>query len=65
MSPAVYDTTAAEITAGRAVYRASGSTLKFPGYLAAYGIAAEDEEETDKDSPKLPPLTEGETLKLV
>ena len=65
MSPAVYDTTAAEITAGRAVYRASGSTLKFPGYLAAYGIAAEDEEETDKDSPKLPPLKEGETLKLL
>ena len=65
MSPAVYDTTAAEITAGRAVYRASGSTLKFAGYLAAYGIAAEDEEETDKDSPKLPPLKEGETLKLL
>ena len=31
MSPAVYDTTSAEITAGRAVYRASGSTLKFAG----------------------------------
>jgi DNA topoisomerase-1 len=65
MSPAVYDTTSAEITAGRAVYRASGSTLKFSGYLAAYGISEEDEEETDKDSPKLPPLTQGETLKLV
>ena len=31
MAPAVYDTTSAEITAGRAVYRASGSTLKFAG----------------------------------
>ncbi len=31
MSPAVYDTTSAEITAGKAVYRASGSTLKFAG----------------------------------
>ena len=65
MSPAVYDTTAAEIRAGLAVYRASGSTLKFPGYLAAYGVSAEDEEESDKDSPKLPPLTKGETLKLL
>ena len=65
MNPAVYDTTSAEITAGKAVYRASGSTLKFPGYLAAYGISDEDEEETDKDSPKLPPLSEGEVLKLV
>ncbi len=65
MSPAVYDTTAAEIRAGKATYRASGSTLKFPGYLAAYGVSAEDEEEPDKDSPRLPPLTEGETLKLL
>ncbi|HEY4231509.1 MAG TPA: type I DNA topoisomerase [Thermoanaerobaculia bacterium] len=66
MSPAVYDTTSAEITAGKAVYRASGSTLKFPGYLAAYGVSGEEEEETtDKDSPKLPPLKQGETLKLL
>src|SRR4029453_13863219 len=61
MSPAVYDTTSAEITAGRAVYRASGSTLKFAGYLAAYGVSADEEDEgADKDSPKLPPLTQGE-----
>ena len=65
MSPAVYDTTSAEITAGKALYRASGSTLKFPGYLAAYGISGEEEDESDKDSPKLPPLKQGETLKLV
>jgi DNA topoisomerase-1 len=63
MNPAVYDTTSADIAAGRAIYRASGSTLKFAGYLAAYGIAAdEDEETTDKDGPRLPPLSEGETL---
>ncbi len=66
MSAAVYDATSADITAGRAVYRASGSTLKFAGYLAAYGIAADDEEEaTEKEGAKLPPLSEGETLKLV
>jgi DNA topoisomerase-1 len=65
MSPAVYDTTSAEITAGKALYRASGSTLKFPGYLAAYGVSGEEEDESDKDSPKLPPLKQGETLKLV
>jgi DNA topoisomerase I len=66
MSPAVYDTTSAEITAGRAVYRASGSTLKFAGYLAAYGVSADEEDEgADKDSPKLPPLAQGEKLKLL
>src|SRR5262249_53367461 len=65
MTPAVYDTTSAEITAGRAVYRASGSTLKSAGYLAAYGVTAEEEDDADKDSPKLPPLTVGEKLKLL
>ena len=65
MTPAVYDTTSADIEAGKAIYRASGSTLKFPGYLAAYGVSAEDEEESEKDSPKLPPLTQGETLRLL
>src|SRR5512138_487222 len=67
MAPAVYDTVSAEIEAGRAVYRASGSTLKTPGYLAVYGVSAEEEDETDKDSAgaKLPPLASGETLKLL
>ena len=67
MAPAVYDTVSAEIEAGRAVYRASGSTLKTPGYLAVYGVAPEDEEDSDKDvaGSKLPPLRAGETLKLV
>ncbi|HEV8231653.1 MAG TPA: DNA topoisomerase, partial [Thermoanaerobaculia bacterium] len=65
MAPAVYDTVTAEIEAGRAIYRASGSTLKTPGYLAVYGVAAEEDEETEKDGAKLPPLTAGEMLKLV
>jgi DNA topoisomerase I len=67
MAPAVYDTVSAEIEAGRAVYRASGSTLKTPGYLAVYGVSAEEEDDSEKDTTgaKLPPLAEGETLKLV
>jgi DNA topoisomerase-1 len=66
MAPAVYDATSAEIEAGKAVYRASGSTLKSAGYLAAYGVTADqDEEESEDGSSKLPPLKQGETLKLV
>ena len=65
MAPAVYDATSAEIEAGRAVYRASGSTLKSAGYLAAYGVAADEEEEGENGTGRLPPLAEGETLKLV
>ena len=72
MAPAVYDATSAEIEAGRAVYRASGSTLKSPGYLAAYGLAAEEEseegekgEKSETGSTRLPALTQGETLTLL
>ncbi len=78
MKPAVYDQTAADINAGRAVFRASGSTLKFPGYLAVYGqgLTLEEQDEKDKKakegeevpeeaSGQLPPLSEGEQLKLV
>ncbi|HTO86968.1 MAG TPA: type I DNA topoisomerase [Thermoanaerobaculia bacterium] len=66
MNPAVYDTVSAEIEVGPAVYRASGSTLKFAGYLAAYGVEVGEEEEGEAEgSAKLPPLREGETLKLL
>jgi len=78
MKPAVYDQTTAEIAAGRALFRATGSTLKFAGWLAVYGAGLTPEEEAEKekaqkagdetaDEPtgELPLLTEGEKLKLV
>ena len=64
MNPAVYDVVSAEIAAGAAAYRASGQTVKFPGYLAVYGVSEDDEEEKE-GSAVLPPLVEGETLSLV
>ncbi|MFN0061198.1 MAG: type I DNA topoisomerase [Myxococcaceae bacterium] len=78
MNPAVYDQTSADIAAGRATFRASGSTLKFAGYLKVYGgLTAEEEAEKEKSrrtgdeataaeesSEELPELIEGETLKL-
>jgi DNA topoisomerase-1 len=75
MVPAVYDQTAADITAGRATFRATGSVLKFPGYLAVYGAqrpedeagaepeAKADGEGQNKDAA-LPPLEEGMDLTL-
>ncbi|MBC8645900.1 MAG: type I DNA topoisomerase [Thermoanaerobaculia bacterium] len=66
MAPAVYDTVSVEIEAGPAMYRASGSTLKAPGYLAAHGVGAEEEDEPEKEgAARLPALREGETLKLL
>ncbi len=77
MKPAVYDQTAADITAGRGLFRASGSLLKFSGYLAVYGATAASEQEAEREKPAngedeigedgtaLPPLSEGERLKLL
>jgi DNA topoisomerase-1 len=67
MVPAVFDQTSIDITAGDYLFRATGSVMKFEGYLAAYQISAEREDdeaaETD-EGRRLPPVTQGEILKL-
>ena len=42
MADAVYDTVTADIRAKGYLFRASGHTLKFPGYLAVYGEVVSD-----------------------
>ncbi|MDH4161307.1 MAG: type I DNA topoisomerase [Nitrospirota bacterium] len=68
MNPAVIDQTSADITAGGYVFRATGSVVKFPGFMAVY-IEEKPEEPQAQDEESgeavLPPLNEGETLKLV
>ena len=80
MVPAVYDQTTADIAAGRATFRATGSILKFPGYLAVYGAQrpedeagaqpAEGEGEANGEAKErnqdrvLPPLESGMELEL-
>ena len=46
MVPAIFDQTTIDIAAGDYAYRASGSVLKFNGFLAAYEI---DREELEKE----------------
>lgn len=58
MTDALYNTVSAEISANDYLFRASGSTLVFDGFLKVYNI-----DEDEKES-KLPPLNEGEELKL-
>lgn len=72
MSPAVYDQTRVDITAGEAVFRATGNVMKFPGFTAAYEEATEKEEnaKTDANSrkdedKKLPELSEKDVLSLL
>mgnify|MGYP000046449994 FL=1 len=56
MSPAVYDTLSVKLSAGDYTGRASGSRLRFSGFLEAY---SKGEEEDEKVIPK---LTQGDIL---
>ncbi|MCL2389823.1 MAG: type I DNA topoisomerase [Endomicrobia bacterium] len=58
MSDAVYNTVSADISANDYIFRASGSTLIFDGFLKVYHI------EDDEKESKLPELNDGEVLDL-
>lgn len=65
MNPAIYDTVSADITAGNGlILRATGSTIKFQGYLAVYEERT-DEKEEDDETRLLPLLEENQLLKLI
>ena len=61
MKDAQIDTVSADIAAGKYIFRSSGNTVKFPGFLAVYEEGRDEEKEKES---KLPSLTEGETLLL-
>lgn len=68
MNPAIYDTVTAEIeTNQNLVLRATGSTLKFSGFLAAYEEKRDRGQiEEEEDQAKiLPPLEENLALNLI
>ena len=70
MTPAVYDQTRVDITAGDGIFRATGNVMKFPGFTAVYEEAVEKDEkslaEAKKDEDKrLPELSEGQVLDLL
>ena len=59
-TPAEYDQTTVDIESGRLGLRASGSVLKFPGWLKVYG---RDDDDQDEDG-RLPELERGAALAL-
>ncbi|PKM47634.1 MAG: type I DNA topoisomerase [Firmicutes bacterium HGW-Firmicutes-8] len=63
MNPAVLDTTTVDITAGDYLFRATGSVVKFPGFMKIY-TESQDNGENDEER-SLPELSVGLVLKLV
>ena len=73
MRPAVFDTTAADIAAGRYLFRASGQHMTFPGFMQVY-VEGRDESRADggpksgqgdgeeDEERNLPQLDEGDSL---
>jgi DNA topoisomerase-1 len=65
MVPAVFDQTTIDIAAGDYLFRATGSVLKFDGFLAVYQEAREEkDEEAEEEGRTLPRVSEGERLRL-
>lgn len=66
MMPAVFDQTTIDISAGeKYLFRATGSVLKFDGFLAVYEEGKDEkDEEDDERAAKLPKVSKGEQLKL-
>ena len=63
MTPAKMDTVAVEFDCGgNASFRANGSVITFPGFLAAYEVSKPANEE--KSESRLPEMHEGDILKL-
>jgi DNA topoisomerase-1 len=70
MRNAIFDSTSVDIDAGKPGgpkpyrFRATGSVIKFPGFIAVYREGRDDDEVDEIDRDALPVLTAGERLDL-
>ena len=65
----MFDVTTADVRSGKLVFRVTGSVLKFDGFLKIAGQAKDQDSDTvdgekDEADRLLPPLKEGDVLKL-
>ncbi|MES2459985.1 MAG: type I DNA topoisomerase, partial [Armatimonadota bacterium] len=66
MKPAIMDVVTADIEANGYTFRATGSTIKFDGFLRVYTEGKDDANQVDDDEkPPLPPLMDGQILDLL
>ena len=61
MTSAVYETVNADIEAGKYIFKAAGSKIKFPGFTAIYEESQDDDK---KEASAIPALEAGETLSV-
>ena len=66
MNPAIMDRTTIDIKAGKHTYRATGSVIKFAGFMQLYLESREDKEEKEEEADRkiLPELNIGDILAL-
>lgn len=65
MTQALIDQVSVAVAAGPYRLNASGSTVKFPGFMALYlSVDEEIQSQSDKKKPRLPELTDGDKLTL-
>ncbi|MHB2026224.1 MAG: type I DNA topoisomerase [Elusimicrobiota bacterium] len=72
MSEAIYDTVSVDVEAPQSLWRASGRTMKFDGFLKAYAVSREESDsdpeendEEDENKSSIPAdLQEGDDLRL-
>ncbi|MDO9565166.1 MAG: type I DNA topoisomerase [Candidatus Desulfaltia sp.] len=63
MQQAIIDTSLISISAGSCLFTASGSTIKFPGFMTLY-MSVDEADEREGKADDLPELSEGMVLKL-
>ncbi|HXG17839.1 MAG TPA: type I DNA topoisomerase, partial [Methylomirabilota bacterium] len=67
MAPALFEQTSVDITANQCTFRATGQVLRFDGFLRVYMEGKDDKtaDDDDDDEKQLPPLAEGDILRLL
>lgn len=64
MIDATLNTVAIDLSAGNSVFRANGSTIVDPGFMTVYQEDVDDKRKDDDQQKMLPPLEEGQILKV-
>lgn len=66
MIPAIIDTVAVDLSCGENNrFRANGSVITDPGFIAVYQEDIDDPKKTDEGDKLLPPMQEGDTIPLI